>query len=81
MNYTEIATRDFCPGLPTIIEREIERLVREAKRDNRTLHTGVEARRLKGLYPDVGLAHDDLCDGILMRAIAARVPTQINSAH
>ncbi len=80
MNYQDIATRPVRSTLPEDVEREIERLLRAAKRDNRTLHTGLAARRLGELYPDVGIDHDDLRDQILLLAIAARVPTQLNSA-
>jgi|GEM_PF-4374222 len=67
-------------GLPGPLVHEIERAIRRAKRLNKTLHTGLEARRLETLYPDTGMTHDNLCDEIRALAVAARVPTQINSA-
>lgn len=80
MNYRQVFEGRREVALPEIVAREIDEILNAAKADNRTLHTGSLARRIAVAHPELGLDHDALCDGILALAIAARVPTQLNSA-
>ena len=61
-----------------ILQEEVRRVIADAIKDDRILHSGSQAERLATVYPGSGLSPDEISERIIEAAVHAGVSIEMS---